>query len=243
MFLATNRPHDLDEAMHRRITAVLEYRYSTLHYTTLLTHQRQPVVKLFISLFIFLTSPFSSLLFPFHHFTSSSSLVPSRPPDHVMRRAIWSNLLYGSGKAVTVADDKLLPLTLPSTSHTDTNSIGSGNGNGNVISGDSSNSNNSNSDHHDLNGNGSGSESKNGISKELVVEISSALANNSNSNSSSSDSVSGLQLSSDVDIAALASKYELTGGFIKNAVLSALLSAISRSTDKKSPVLTQVQSN
>ena len=37
-----------------------------------------------------------------------------------------------------------------------------------------------------------------------------------------------LKLSSDVDLAAIAAKYELTGGFIKNAVLSALLSAISR---------------
>ena len=26
VFLATNRPYDLDEAMHRRITAVVEYR-------------------------------------------------------------------------------------------------------------------------------------------------------------------------------------------------------------------------
>lgn len=26
MFLATNRPYELDEAMHRRITAVVEYR-------------------------------------------------------------------------------------------------------------------------------------------------------------------------------------------------------------------------
>ena len=180
-----------------------------------------------------------------------------------MRRAIWSNLLYGSGKAVTVtvADDKLPPLTvpLPSTSYTDTN--GSDSGSGHVIIGESSNSNDSDNNHHVTNGNKNGSESKNGISNDLVVEISSALANNSNSSSSSSnsgplavsdgvsatvtmgDSVSGLQLSSDVDIAALASKYELTGGFIKNAVLSALLSAISRSTDKKSPVLTQVQLN
>ena len=39
---------------------------------------------------------------------------------------------------------------------------------------------------------------------------------------------SQLKLSPDVDLAAIASKYELTGGFIKNAVLSALLSAISR---------------
>jgi hypothetical protein len=34
----------------------------------------------------------------------------------------------------------------------------------------------------------------------------------------------GLQLAADVDIAAIAIKYELTGGFIKNAVLAALLS-------------------
>ena len=37
-----------------------------------------------------------------------------------------------------------------------------------------------------------------------------------------------LTLAPDVDLAALAAKYELTGGFIKNAVLSALLSALSR---------------
>lgn len=207
---------------------------------------------------------YPSLLFFLHlsDLLSSLPFVPSRPPDHVMRRAIWSNLLYGSGKAVTVtvADDKLpLTLRLPSTSHTDTNGSSGGSGSGNVISGESSNSSNSNSNHHVTNGNKNGSESKNGTSDEVVVEISSALANNSDNSSTSSngapltvsdsvsatvtvgDSVSGLQLSSDVDIAALASKYELTGGFIKNAVLSALLSAISRSTDKKSPVLTQVQ--
>lgn len=35
-------------------------------------------------------------------------------------------------------------------------------------------------------------------------------------------------LSTDVDTAVLASKYMLTGGFIKNAVLSAILMALSR---------------
>ena len=50
----------------------------------------------------------------------------------------------------------------------------------------------------------------------------------------------GLCLAADVDIAAIASKYELTGGFIKNAVLSALLSAISRATDKEKPEICQV---
>lgn len=46
-----------------------------------------------------------------------------------------------------------------------------------------------------------------------------------------------LQLAADVDVAGLAARYELTGGFIKNAVLSALLSAIGRSAEV--PVITQ----
>jgi len=37
-----------------------------------------------------------------------------------------------------------------------------------------------------------------------------------------------LQLADDIDWKALAMKYELTGGFIKNAVLSALSSAVNR---------------
>ena len=40
----------------------------------------------------------------------------------------------------------------------------------------------------------------------------------------------GLLLSDDVDLAAIAVKYELTGGFIKNAVMSALLIAMTRSS-------------
>ena len=90
VFLATNRPYELDEAMHRRITAVVEYQ----------------------------------------------------SPDHIMRRLIWENLLA----------DKLT-------------------------------------------------------------------------------------LAPCVDVAALAIKYDLSGGFIKNAVLSAVLSALSR--DKENPVLSQ----
>ncbi len=39
----------------------------------------------------------------------------------------------------------------------------------------------------------------------------------------------GIRISSDVDIDAIAVKYDLTGGFIKNAVISALLSAMARS--------------
>ena len=54
--------------------------------------------------------------------------------------------------------------------------------------------------------------------------------NNQDKNLPTKSSLIGsqLKLSPDVDLAAIASKYELTGGFIKNAVLSALLSAISR---------------
>ncbi len=37
-----------------------------------------------------------------------------------------------------------------------------------------------------------------------------------------------LPIDPDVDVSALAIKYELTGGFIKNAILTAILSALSR---------------
>ena len=98
VFLATNRPYELDEAMHRRITAVIEYR----------------------------------------------------PPDHAMRTKIWERLLG------MTSDPSLMRK---------------------------------------------------------------------------------INLADDVDVASLAVKFELTGGFIKNAVLSALLSAIAR--DKLNPVLCQ----
>ena len=45
VFLATNRPHDLDEAMHRRITAVLEYRWLTAS----LRIASHPLVFVFVS--------------------------------------------------------------------------------------------------------------------------------------------------------------------------------------------------
>lgn len=105
VFLATNRPYEMDEAMHRRITAVVEYR----------------------------------------------------PPDARMRRDIWSNLL--AGLAVSAGSDSASPIA------------------------------------------------------------------------------GAARLADDVDVAALAAKYELTGGFIKNAVLSALLCAISR--DALQPQLRQ----
>ena len=66
-----------------------------------------------------------------------------------------------------------------------------------------------------------------------------AKNNGKNHNSEKESALLGgkLQLSSDVDTSILAIKYELTGGFIKNAVLSALLSALSR--DRKNPIISQ----
>lgn len=46
-----------------------------------------------------------------------------------------------------------------------------------------------------------------------------------------------LRLSSDVDVDSLAMKYELTGGFIKNAVISGLLFALHRNAS--APVVLQ----
>jgi SpoVK/Ycf46/Vps4 family AAA+-type ATPase len=110
VFMATNRPHEIDEAMHRRITMVLEYR----------------------------------------------------EPDITMRKMIWDNILG-----------------LPTTT----------------------------------------------------------AAASADAASSASVTKSGLPLAADVNTSILAAKYQMTGGFIKNAVLSALLSALSRSKD--SPEITQ----
>eukprot|EP01035_Chromulina_nebulosa_P017063 gene17063-22575_t len=58
-------------------------------------------------------------------------------------------------------------------------------------------------------------------------------------NNNSLENVNGslYSLADDVDIGSLAIKYELTGGFIKNAVLSALLSALHK--NPLSPIITQ----
>ena len=71
------------------------------------------------------------------------------------------------------------------------------------------------------------------------MDQSPAKNNGKNHNSEKESALLGgkLQLSSDVDTSILAIKYELTGGFIKNAVLSALLSALSR--DRKNPIISQ----
>lgn len=118
VFMATNRPYEIDEAMHRRITMVLEYR----------------------------------------------------EPDYHMRKRIWNRLLF-----------------------------------------------------HDYNsGNDNGC-----IDQNATDCIDSSTINRRNK----------LNLSADVNTSVLAIRYELTGGFIKNAVLSAILRALSR--DKTNPLITQ----
>ncbi len=130
VFMATNRPYEIDEAMHRRITMVLEYK----------------------------------------------------EPDYDMRKQIWDNLLSADQPSQPDAD-----------------------------------------------------------AEQAVAD--SAVTTNCSSSSSSGTPLNapatkkGLNLHSDVDTSVLAIKFELTGGFIKNAVLSSLLSALSR--DKTNPVLCQ----
>ena len=158
VFLATNRPYDLDEAMHRRITVVLDYR----------------------------------------------------APDSAMRRDIWHNLL-GTATGV-VSGDATGSETDAASGSSSGNGIISSSSSGNGISSSSSSSNSSNNNSNGKNGSTSIS-------------------------SSSSAGKNRLQLAANVDVAGLAARYELTGGFIKNAVLSALLAAIGRSAD--TPVISQ----
>jgi hypothetical protein len=120
VFLATNRPYDLDEAMHRRITAIVELK----------------------------------------------------PPDHERRYLIWKNLLGES-----YVTDR------------------------------------------------SSSKSESGSDMSSIRN-----SKDSNCNKVGVLGYSNFLLADDVDIPYLAFKYELTGGFIKNAVLSALLYAIHRNT-------------
>jgi SpoVK/Ycf46/Vps4 family AAA+-type ATPase len=148
VFLATNRPYDLDEAMHRRITCVLEFR----------------------------------------------------APDHDMRRCIWENLLgigdkhgYNNTTPLEIKDDD-------SESKQDNKTL-------------------------------------NIAEHNIDKKTDKVLENISTSTNGSILTPQCLQLDPDVDVAEIAIKYELTGGFIKNAVLSALLSSISR--NKLSPVINQ----
>ena len=64
VFLATNRPSELDEAMHRRITTVIEYK--VLIVSLLITHPP-------------MTHPFMTHLLTTHPFTTRV-LIPPSPP-------------------------------------------------------------------------------------------------------------------------------------------------------------------
>lgn len=129
VFLATNRPHELDEAMHRRITMVLEY--ST--------------------------------------------------PDKHMRKVIWDNLLAGMTRK---------------------------------------------------------HEAENGETSTAMESSPACLAPAEGAEKDAAAAQRGpskIILHENVDTSILASKYELTGGFIKNAVLSAILMALAR--DKVTPIM------
>lgn len=130
VFMATNRPYEIDEAMHRRITMVLEYR----------------------------------------------------EPDKVMRKMIWDNLLGITSGSCTILS-----------SSTSSSSAG--------------------------------------------VEAAGVSTIENVGIASSGKEKKGLVLDGSVDTAVLSSKFQLTGGFIKNAVLSAMLSALSR--DRKDPIISQ----
>ena len=139
-----------------------------------------------------------------------------RPPDHSMRTAIWKDLLYGSR---TDKGEKQVIEKHTTTSFS--NEVVDGNITVEAV----------------------GTKQKTEVSESAISSIIQMKKKNGNilgTNNTSRIVSTGLCLSSDVDIAAIASKYELTGGFIKNAVLSALLSAISRATDKEKPELCQV---
>ena len=154
VFMATNRPYEIDEAMHRRINMVLEYA----------------------------------------------------PPDYSMRKRIWDNLL---------GDKRIC-------SSNSSSSGGSG----------ISNSSNGDAPVPNISAN---------VSKQAVTQPSfpnlPIPVGSVPSTASKSAAEGNLPLADNVNTSELAVRYELTGGFIKNAVLSALLTALSRSPT--SPLITQ----
>jgi SpoVK/Ycf46/Vps4 family AAA+-type ATPase len=157
VFMATNRPYEIDEAMHRRITMVLEYK----------------------------------------------------EPDYDMRKQIWDHLLGITPHHVSDA-----------ASEATRRRVAQENNAMNLLSESS----------QAKTANGGKKTKKQSAAKAapLPVEVSPEVA---------TAVKKGLSLHADVDTSVLAIKYELTGGFIKNAVLSSLLSALSR--DKNFPVICQ----
>jgi len=176
VFMATNRPYEIDEAMHRRINMVLEYS----------------------------------------------------PPDYAMRRRIWDNLL-GEERVKTVActasNDKVAA------------ELGAGT--------DPLNKEDKKATPKDPK-----KSSRNGVKPHpeslnfdlfptagpLAAPVVPA-ASKTPAGTAVHGSTKGIPLAEDVNTSELAVRYELTGGFIKNAVLSAVLTALSRSNT--APLVTQ----
>lgn len=159
VFMATNRPYEIDEAMHRRINMVLEYT----------------------------------------------------PPDYAMRVRIWDNLLGPERVPAGQVTDPALEKDAgkgPGQSTSDKIEHSSGKKRNKVTL-----------DPADV--------KPAGVFPEVPLsapDVQSAVSK-------------GIPLAEDVNISELAMRYELTGGFIKNAVLSAVLTALSRST--AAPLVTQ----
>lgn len=148
VFLATNRPYDLDGAMHRRINSVTQFK----------------------------------------------------PPDHLLRRNIFNNLLGIENSNETGGDEM--------------------------------------SAEHNM------SKLEPEISVKKKGRKNSKSSNNQDSlektekvDEKTSKKKCHLNLADDIDVNAIALKYELTGGFIKNAIISAILSAIGR--DATNPIIEQ----
>lgn len=163
VFLATNRPHEIDEAMHRRITMVLEYQ----------------------------------------------------EPSVAMRRQIWDNLLRGIQlpEAVQTNSSELESATEESQKEKTVPTLSTG---------------------VETTAAATGTSSSSPTATDALLDAPS-LVNVIKREKASS--VRSLTLADDVETPVLASKYALTGGFIKNAVLSATLIAMSR--DKVHPVISQ----
>jgi hypothetical protein len=165
VFLATNRPHDIDEAMHRRITMVLEYREPTVAMRKLIW----------------------------------DNLLATMQTDAAMIAAedVCDEALHSVDATATATNAAAVPTESPSPSH-DTSSL--------LLA-------------------PAPAPAPAGI--HLVGQIKRAKKR----------SVRSITVDSNVETSILAAKYQLTGGFIKNAVLSATLIAMSR--DRTHPVIKQ----
>jgi SpoVK/Ycf46/Vps4 family AAA+-type ATPase len=159
VFMATNRPYEIDEAMHRRINMVLEYA----------------------------------------------------APDYAMRRKIWDNLLGPDRVTQSALGGKVAPADEPAVAE--------------VVAKATKGSKKRDKGAAATGGDALG---KFPVAGPLGSKPASSTAVVSNK---------GIPLAEDVNTSELAVRYELTGGFIKNAVLSAVLTALSRSST--APLVTQ----